>query len=130
VQAVRRPVVERRVGRDRQRYARDRHGGSCRRRRISGNARVVVFEILKASGRKAAQVIIFKDTQMIFIPPVYNFVRKWGLLADDYRPSMRRAWAPHAMRRKMLTLFNELPNHSQCNSVHPSGTGAAHPWCA
>jgi hypothetical protein len=97
---------------------------------MSANARVVVFEILKASSRKAAQVVIFKDTKKIFILPVYNFVRKWALRADVYRPSMCRAWGRHAGRRKMLTLFNELQNPSQCNSVRPPGTGAAHPLCA
>jgi hypothetical protein len=53
-------------------------------------ARVVEFEILKASRRKAAQVVIFKDTQKIFTVGVDNFVRKYPNVAGDYCPRMLR----------------------------------------
>jgi hypothetical protein len=50
----------------------------------SGAAQVVVFEILKASVRKATQVVHSKDTRWISAANVDNFVRKYLNGADKY----------------------------------------------
>jgi hypothetical protein len=93
-------------------------------------ARVVVFEILKTNDRKAAQVVIFKESMKIFIALVDNFVRKWPALADDSRPRLRRVRAPLGTREKILTIFNELQHHTQSISGRLHFPSKAGPFCA
>jgi len=81
-QRFRRPVVERRIRGNGQRYARDGHWRLCMRNVASGATQVVVFEILKAIVRKAAQVVHFKDARWISAADVDNFVRKCLNCAD------------------------------------------------
>jgi hypothetical protein len=89
-----------------------------------------VFEILKTNHRKAAQVVIFKETGKIFFVLVDNFVRKWSALADDHRPAIRHAPAQHATGEKILTIFNELQHRTQSIFVHPRYPSRAGPFCA
>jgi hypothetical protein len=97
---------------------------------VSAIARVVVFEILKTSSRKAAQVIIFKDPKRIFIVLVDNFVRNWPARPDDHSPGIPRARAQRRARKKKLTIFNELQHLAQCNSACPAAASPASPFCA
>jgi len=89
-----------------------------------------LWNVLKASSRKASQVVLFKGTKKIFSADVDNFVRKYPNVGVKYSECILRVQARQSVRKKIPFIFNELKKRSQREFVCARTMRPPRPWCA